>query len=434
MLYYERERPFITMINLNQNHHLKSFLYCFFIIWNFFIIILLVLLNLYILPFHLVRPERTAARQEARLQIKPEWESISQFQNMDTNVFFLATLEKGRDKTGNAVCLSREGNIFILDGKNGKILSRISMGTSSSRVSVLGDRILAGNRSGKLRLFHSSGALLRELVLTNAPVLDILGNAVMNRTGLYLVDPSELKIRAQFTSFSNELAGTLLAGRLNGDKTDDYIVCEKNYLHCFDGLVLKELWQKSVPFIHAGRAALIRDKENDPYILLPLYSGVIRIFNRNGIDVHGIKIGENLVSAPLVLSGKKSVFVQPTLENNLYAFDFIRKKNIWSLRLEERIADLAEADTDQDGTGEVFALTETGRLYVIDSRDGTVLLDPELLQSGQGKVSSSLLVRPGRAGGNWELLFSTDRGNVYKYSCFALNKKWKLKNLLKLVK
>ncbi|MDD5067007.1 MAG: hypothetical protein PHF84_08160, partial [bacterium] len=161
-----------------------------------------------------------------------------------------------------------------------------------------------------------------------------------------------------------------------------------------------------------------------------------KIFNRNGVDVFQIKLNENLVSQPLVCKSrnKQPFFLQATIENNIYAFDFRKRRNIWALRMEDRIMEMKEEETDYDGNSEIFVLTRNGKLYILDSRNGAMLTLFDLLHDPEEKVVSNLSLSDMDQDDNLELILATDKGNMYKYKLMVLNKKFILKNLFRMKK
>ncbi|MDD5067834.1 MAG: hypothetical protein PHF84_12380, partial [bacterium] len=237
------------MINQFKQYYLKSFLYYFFIVWNFLIIILLLLLNFYSMPFFIKKPVEVKKSEALKMQIKLVWESRNEYQNIDPDIFWTDCVDANRDKVKDIAALSHQGNMLILDGETGKILTRVSVSSTYSRPAVIRNHILAGNEKGEVHIFSVLGQLMKKLVITNSRVLDIDNGLIELSTGIYSVDPVRFKISKSFTYFSNDLIGRIASDRFNDDAPSDYVICEKNSIHCFDGLVLKQLWQKDVPFI-----------------------------------------------------------------------------------------------------------------------------------------------------------------------------------------
>ena len=272
--------------------------------------------------------------------------------------------------------------------------------------------------------------LLRHQIIGKIP--DIHLDFIQTKHALFSINLSSGKVRKSFKSFNSELIGMLAYGDFNNDYINDYLVCETNSIHCLDGRTLKELWQTDALNIISGNKNVILNKNKEIFIILPYFNGVIRILNQHGTDVFEIKLNEYLIHAPLVFKNKYFMFLQQTMQNNIYAFNFEKRKNIWSINVPDNIKDVRNIDIDYDNINEILLLTETGKIYIINSENGSVL-DSFICIENQGleKVTSNLAVFDIDNDNNYEFCFATDKGNVYVYKYALYNKKFILKKIIK---
>ncbi len=472
-------------IKLKQ-FNLKFFLYHFFIIWNLLIIILLVLLTFYLDNKKVIKPEKIKKDIQVSGQFKLFWQSKKEFQNIDPDIYYIDIIKSNNDDLYDFITLSKKGHITVFDGENGHILFNKKTGDSESRFSVPGPHIIIGNTDGKIHSLSKSGKQLWTIQLDKAlklktilslsniitkksntsaksnisteksniktynltnmikawkkpgknriagKIQDIFRNIIQTVQGVYSVNPSSGKINNSFKHFNTRLSGQISYGKFNDDDIDDYLVCGTNSIHCLDGGTLKQLWQRKIPYVFSGNKSIIFNKKKDMFVLIPLFNGEIKILNKHGTDVSEIKINENLVDPPLVIKNKYFIFIQLTLENNLYAFDFERRKNIWSISMSEKIIDLRNADIDYDNIDELFILLETGKIYIINSESGKALDFSSCLENTAAeKVTSNLAVVDIDNDNNYEFCFATDKGNIYVYKYHLYNKKFILKKIFK---
>ena len=266
-------------------------------------------------------------------------------------------------------------------------------------------------------------------------ILDIHLDSIQTRYALFSIDLSSGKITKSFKSFNSELTGLLAYGEFNNDCIDDFLVCETNSIHCLDGQTLKELWQRSVLDITSGNKNVIVNHKKEIFIILPCFNGIIKILNRYGIDVFEIKLNENLLHPPLVFKNKYFMFLQQTTQNNLYAFNFEKRKNIWSISVPYNIKDVMNIDLDYDNINELLILTETGKIYIINSENGNVIDSFRCIENAEDeKATSNLAVFDIDNDNNFEICFTTDKGNVYVYKYILYNKRFILRKIIKSIK
>lgn len=417
-----------------KDYNLKTFLYNFFITWNFLIIILLIWLNFYITPKQIIKPKKIKETPQMKGQFKFLWQSRREFQDIDNDIFYIDCIESNNDKILDFITISQSGYLTVLDGENGHILFKKNVGPIKAMFMFNRENIITGNMNGKLSAISVGGKLLWEMNI-NEKIFDICLKAVQTEQAFHLMNFKTKRIEKSFRYIKNDILGQTIYGKFNADDKPDYLIYEKKYIRCLDGITLKQLWEKEIPYIFSGKKNIIYDKNKDLFILLPLYNGIIKVINKYGADVFEIKLKENLISQPYVFKNKNYIFIQQTINNNLYAFDFEKRKNIWSLDFTEKIIDVRSMDINYDNINEIFVLTERGKIYILNSKNGKILdYYSSLPASGDEKVVSNLVISDIDNDNNYELGFSTDKANVYIYKYVLFNKKFVFKKFFKTLK
>jgi len=464
-------------IKLKQ-YNLKSFLYNFFIIWNLLIIILLLLLTYYFNSKKIIAPTVMKKQLKVSGQHKLVWQSKKEFQDIDTDIFYIDTARINNDTIYDYIAISRTGHLIAFEGKYGHIIFIVDTGIAASRFSIVNNKIITGNTNGKIIAFNKEGKKIWENQIMNlsrikvsekkpetnqkatnisaqttktknqsihsnirskilvpwvpGKIIDIHLDVIQTKYALYSINPTTGKVLKNFSAFPSPLHGLLAYEDFNNDSVDDYLVCQTNSIHCLDGRTLKEIWQRRIPGIISGNKSPILNNKNELFIILPCLNGIVKILNPHAVDIYEINLNEFLIHPPLVFKNKNFIFLQPTLQNNIYAFNFDKRKNIWSINIPETIRDLKNADLNYDSINEIIILTETGKIYIINSENGYILDSFKCLESGSiEKITSNLTISDIDNDNNFELSFATDKGNMYVYKYVLFNKGFLFKKLFK---
>ncbi|MBU1078127.1 MAG: PQQ-like beta-propeller repeat protein, partial [Spirochaetes bacterium] len=238
-----------------------------------------------------------------------------------------------------------------------------------------------------------------------------------------------------FRYIKNNIIGDIISGKFNDDDIPDFLISEKNHLRCLDGITLKQLWEKEIPFLSTGVKNILYDRKGDIYIVLPLYNGKVKVLNKYGADVFELKLNENLVHKPVVFKNKNYLFIQRTINNNIYAFEFEKRKNIWSVDFSEKIVDVKARDLNFDDVHEIFVLTSNGMVYILNSETGK-MIDSHALIKGPvtERVVSALGLDDIDNDNNIEISFATDQAGFFVYKYILFHKKFILKKYLQILK
>lgn len=419
----------VDNLNLKQ-YRQKSFLYNFFIIWNILIIILLVLLHFYLNNIKIKKSQAITNIKKEEAQLKLVWTSKNQFQPMENDIFYFDKIKASNKKTYDLIGISHHGNIYIFDGNSGSLLVQMNIDSNSSRCYINNNNIFAGNNKGEFFVFSPYGKLLKKTNLHKGKILDINKDIVLTEKSINLINNNSFEVYNSFTNFKNSPLGKIHLEKLDND-TEDILIAETNHLHCFNGMFLKELWDKVISSNYSGLLNTIFDKNNDKFIIVPLSNGTIKILTKSGADVFQINLNTYLNTMPLVVYNKDSMFLQTTESNSIYAFDFYKRKSIWTFHCDEKIIDIKNIDINLNDNNEIFVLTESGHLYILNSNNGSIINSAALFSNKNEKVSSQMLLNDIYFDNNVEITFATDQGNVYLFKYIILNNNLNFKNILK---
>lgn len=415
-----------------KEYNLKNFLYNFIIIWNILIIFLLIWLNFFVHPWRVVNPKPVKKTKIISGQFKFIWQSKNEFQDIAADIFYIDFIKSNSDKIKDFLGISASGMLICLDGENGNKLFQVETAPCQTEFVMDANKILLGSTDGNINAYTVQGKKSWNTLLESS-INHLNNNVVLGTTNIYLLDRKG-KVNNKFHFIKNHFIGRLVQAHFNDDTKADYIISERNYLRCLDGATLNQLWQREIPFIYSGHPNVIFDKNNDLFILLPLYSGNIKVLNKHGVDVFNIEINENLINQPVVFKNKHYMFVQKSLNNNIYVFDFEKRRNLWSLDFTENINDIKAVDYNYDNVNELFVLTELGKVYILNSENGKMIDYYHILENKEEKAVSSLGLAEVDNDNNLEFSFATDKGNVYLYKYVLFNKKFIFKKYIRYFK
>ncbi|MBN1899396.1 MAG: PQQ-binding-like beta-propeller repeat protein [Spirochaetes bacterium] len=419
---------------------LKDFLYHFFIIWNLLIIALLIILhfNIRILRFEKVKIKPKSLDQWGKFQLF--WKSDKDRQDIGSFIYSLGIVDLNHDKIKDIIALSSSGTISGLNGKNGISYFAIEQIPPVWHVKIVPGKspciLLLDARSNikclsdkgkQLWKIHGAGEMVSFSLAARKDKGFIM--PVNFTKGLLFADTSG-KILFQNASFNHPLFTEVVTYDFNNDNNDDILVGDTRSVYCLDGVTGNILWYKNVHYLYPGKFSIINGKDDEVYILVPLYNGNLVVLNKAGVDVWKLDLGENLVDAPVVYRNKDDeyCFVQSTKSGRMAAFNFSSRDKIWTKDSESSPVKLAVCDFNFDDAPEVVSISQNGLVKIINGSDGHTIDSWQALEHDQENIVSNLVIDDMDNDGNFEITFASDRGNVYVYSYKVFKKFniWKL--------
>jgi hypothetical protein len=394
---------------LNKND-LKSFIYNFFVIWNSFLIIFLLLLIFY--------PSKTKKTEQIpKGEFKLKLSSLKKFQNIGENLFSIASIPLSK----NLIVASKEGIISQLNNQNFSSIFILSFNQISKNIKTFNDYIIFSTEN-ELFLLNSLGKKIWHLNF-NQEIKNF--NILYNKKNFYIVvsTPNTLyTITKNGKVFKKFLLNQLLFSEIisydfNNDSFDDIIIGTTENIYLLDGRTLNILWEKSINSIYPGKFSLLKNK-NELYIIVPLYNGKILVLNKYGLLVWETEANSQIVSAPVSFKNIKNelCFIQKTLDNKILFFNFTKRKKENEISFEKPF-ELCLADLNFNNSPEIITVTEDGIINIIENQ---ILIDKfNLYLKENEKIISNIIADDIDKDGKAEIIFSSNKGNVYAISYYV---------------
>lgn len=418
---------------LNKND-LKSFLYNFFIIWNSFLILFLIILNIYLPPSNL---KNNLSLPAEICKIKQKWINKKNFQNIGENIFAIS-LYKSDNKFKNLITCSSNGFLSSLDCKNGFAIFIQNLNYIKNFFIFKNKAILVSNNE-MLLAFDNSGKKIKELKLEGK--INNINSFVSNKKyfiilsdnkNLYLIKDENKQVksfwlknffRKQVSSnnlkifkkieFELPIITEISLVDLNNDKIDDIIIGDLEKVFALDGLTFNILWEQKLNYLYSGKISILKNKQ-DIYILIPFYNGNILILNKSGISAGSININSKIVEKPIIFKQNKKFFIlQKTTDNKLFCYEF----NTLTKKFEKQFPEdfkVAIGDLNYNGIPDIIIISESGMLNIIENEKE--LYKFNIMNDKTDRITSNILIDDIDNDLNYEIIFGTAKGNVYVFT------------------
>ncbi len=412
------------MINKIKNDNLKFFLYKFFIVWNIFVIILLVFINIQINPEKFLKNHSKNNLLFGQLKLK--WKSKFTY---DTNLCPSKKIELiniNNDNYKDVISLNIN-KLIGYNGRTGDILFNFSNLTNIEDIKAIKNKyFLVFNQTGNIILYNNQAKTIWGKNL-NTKILKISGKSLtvyLSNKLLYLNDKTGDKKR--IVDVTDTIISVNDKTDINNDKINDIIFTSTNYISCIDGKSGKFLWHNKLYSSTNLILNVLSPSKSKIAIILKNKNNII-ILNKYGLKIGQLSFTNPIKKATYVSGHNKKYFLFLDDNDYLYAYNIVGMKKEWEIKTPDNTLFVKNIDFNYDKNDELIIINSRGSGIIINPINSKQL-DEFNLGNYDTMILSNILVDDIDGDSNFEIIFSDDKGYMYlsKYIVF----KKKLFNLI----
>ncbi len=407
------------MLNRLKNDNFKLFLYKFFILWNFIVIILLVLLNIKI-----KKEKKSFYKIKSYGQIKLLWNNRFKYNDKYFSVTKFTLTRLSSDNIYDVVSLSSNNFVTGLNGKNGEIIFSFQSPSAINNILSGKHNFIIGSQNGVIALYKSGNKIWERNLKNKLKYLSRINDYII----IYMMN-SIFKIRElngkvyKKIQLRDNIYSKVDSVDINNDKINDIIISSREYIDCRDGKTLNLLWRVNITNSYLFNG--IRLKNKRVRIILNSNKSNIIILNKYGFIVGKIPINGNLKYI-LFPRYKRERYLLIGSDKIISLYNLLNLNKEWEMEKENYILNIK--DLDYNGDDEIIVVNKiTGEGFILNTGNSRIL-DKFLFYGNKGNITTDLKIFDIDNDSNLEFMFGNKDGyiSVYKYITFH-------KNLLKLI-
>ncbi len=338
------------MINKLKNDNLKYFLYKFFIVWNAFVILLLIFINLEI------KPVKLKHTQEEFGQIKLIWKNRPQNDFKDVQkIEFL----------DNKYLLSfNKDNIIAYRINNGNVFFNMTADTNIIGFQTLNNKFVVVKKDGELFFYDRFLNKYNENKLTLNGLVSIAGRFYSD---LLLYDADKLYLIGKKANMIIDVARSIVSVNyntdFNNDKINDILAGSTNSVVCIDGKTGKFLWDRNTGIITNIILNSFSSKK-DRYIIIK-NNREITVLNKFGLKIGVLKLDAEVKFIKPVSFLKKEYLIAVDNDDAFYLYSMPEFKREWKKFISLKdIIYVKVIDFNYDSINEFFIVSKNGECNI----------------------------------------------------------------------